>query len=67
MYKLYDSVNGEWFSEQEYSRKAAKAYLLREQDNQSLRDGDVYFAKADSNGDYDGDVIELRDLVKDLA
>lgn len=67
MYKLYDCVNGEWWGEQEYTREAAEAYLLRHQDNEALREGDMYFALANSDGDYDGDVIELRDLIKDLA
>lgn len=67
MYKLYDSINGEWWSSQEYTEEAAKAYLLRHQKNEALRDGDLYFAPAESDGEYDGDVIELRDVVRDLA
>lgn len=66
MYRLYDAANGEWWSDQEYTEDDAKAYLIRHQDNEAIREGDVYFAPAGSDGDYDGDVIELRDLVPDL-
>ena len=67
MYKLYDSVNGGWWSDQEFTEDAAKAHLLRHKDSEVFIDGDVYFAPADGDGDYDGDIIELRDIVKDLA
>ena len=67
MYKLYDSVNGGWWSDQEFTENDAKAYLLRQRDNVAFIDGDVYFALADGDGDYDGSIIELRDIVKDLA
>jgi hypothetical protein len=63
MYKLYDCVNGYWFNQQEYSREEAEAYLLRHKDDPAFIDGDYYFAPADSAGDYDGDVIELQDLI----
>lgn len=66
-YKLYDCINGTWFSTQEYTEEQAKSYLLRHQDNEAFRDGDFYFAPSDGEGDYDGDIIELRDLVNDLA
>jgi hypothetical protein len=59
---LYDCVNGEWFSEQEYTREEAEAYLLRHKTDAAFIDGDFYFAAADTDGDYDGDVIELCDL-----
>lgn len=67
LYRLYDCVNGEWWSEQLFTRDDAEAYLLRHQDDEAFREGDVHFVPADSDGDYDGDLIELRDLIKDLA
>ena len=66
LYRLYDSVNGELIiDDRRFTREDAEAYLLRHRDDKAFQDGDICFVTAD-DFDYDGDLIELQDLI-DLA
>lgn len=62
MYRLYDSVNGEWVNGQLFTREEAEAYLMRHQNDRAFQDGDIHFATV-NDSDYDGDLIELGDLI----
>ena len=56
-YKLYDSINGNYFSERLFSYSEAVAYLISNKGVGAIKYGDHYMI-----GQNDGDIIELKDV-----